>query len=194
MDIKNPKIQKLGIGLFLGIIIIALWYFNFYDSNSKEINKLENNLENLRKELAETKNRARDIDRIIEERDSLFTKYKLLERLMPPERDESKFLKSLNNSAANNGILVKNIGIKPSREKEFFYEDPYELDLATTYHKLGFFLSEVANFKFTTTASQMDLKTTGRPGQSLNIKLSISTYHLRDSLATPKDPRDKLKK
>jgi type IV pilus assembly protein PilO len=196
LDFRNPTVQKIGGGVIIAIIIIIVWFMQMYSPNKRLIAERRNKLDGLRQKLNNAKMRANKLDAVIEERDSLYTKYKLLEKLMPTERDVSDFINKLYISATNNGIMVEKLDKKASFPQDFFMADPYELDITTSYHKLGFFLSEVANFPFTTTTSQMKLNATGDEENSLSIDLTLITYHIENGqrLKKPTDPRDKLEK
>jgi len=205
IDFKSPTVQKIIIGLFLMIIIGIVWYTQSYAPKSKIIEEKTNTLSDKKLVLNNNKLKAKKLDQLRAERDSLFVKYRLLEHLLPSERDVPDFLNKLYISAANNGILVSKIDPQKSNETDFFYADPYNLELYTTYHKLGLFLSEVANFPFTTTASKLEMKSpNSSPDGNLDIKLSVTTYHINESERitdpeqfknkTDKKPKDEKKK
>ncbi len=186
MDFKSPTVQKVAVGLLIAIALGALWYYQMYKPNLEEITTHQNELDGLRQELNKAKMKAQKYDQLMEEIDSLYTKYKLLETLMPDQQDVPDFINKLNISAANNGILIKKFNPQQPREQDFFMADPYALEISTDYHKLGFFLSEVANFPFTTTSDRLSIKSTNNQDKSMEIELSLITYHINEGDRLPK--------
>ena len=180
MDFKSPTVQKIAVGILIAIALGALWYYQMYEPNAIEIDKNETILEDLRLKLNSAKEKAQKYDLIMEEIDSLYAQYKLLETLMPLERDIPDFLDKLTISATNNGILIRNLHPQKSQDKQFYTADPYAISISTDYHKLGFFLSEVANFPFTTTSDKLTISASNSQDKSMQIELSLITYHISE--------------
>lgn len=180
LDYRDPTFIKITIGVVLGLIIGVVWYTQSYTVNKKTIVEKRNNLEQLRSKLNEAKIKARSLEELQKELNVLFTKYKLLEELLPEDRDIPDFLNKLYIAAKDNGILLQKITPNPSKQKDFYYEDPYTIQLACNYHKFGAFLADIANFPFTAISRDIDI-TGGGKTLSINVVLSLSTFHLPTS-------------
>jgi len=189
ISIKDPKIQKLIGGVVLLIIIIAVWYTQFYGPNKAIIEEKRDVYEQASLKLSKVKLSASKLPEIRKEMEKAFLRYKILEELLPVERDVPNYLNRLNMAARENNINVKRIDVDATEPMGFYSADPYRIELTCNYHDFGGFLEHLANMPFIVTCKNVgiDENTSGRG--SVSITLTIISYHLpnKDRLQNPLD-------
>jgi len=178
ISFKDSKVQKIAGGLVILIIMAAGWFTQLYSPNQSLINEKREKLEQLNLKLQSARLQAGKLAEIEEELEEAFMKYKLLEKLLPTERNVPDFINKINVAARQNNIKVSRMDLDPSEIQEFFTADPYRMDISGSYHDFGSFLSDVANLSFIATSKNIQLTKSG-PG---NIKASITiiSYHLSE--------------
>ncbi|MBN1756387.1 type 4a pilus biogenesis protein PilO [bacterium] len=192
MDLKNPTTQKILGGLIIFLIILVTWYLTSYSKKAEEIRNLESQNEELALELEKIKLKAKSLDQLKEEAKEIYIKYKLLENLMPPQRNVPDFLDKLYSAAKECGVLINEITPEPSSPIDFYFSDPYTIQFITSYNQLGQFFSKVVNFPVVILPSNLRLEQNpvqGVGNQTVNVSAILTTYHITESnkLKPPKE-------
>ncbi len=177
-DIRNHKVQKIGGGLLIFLIIGVLWFTQVYSPNKEIIDEKRQALEQLNLKLSNIKLSAAKLPQLKKEVEKLFIRYKLLEELMPSDRNVADFVNKLNISARENNVKVKKIDVNPSEMSNYFYTNPYKVQLVGKYHELGSILEAIANLKFIATAKNVSLKKSSSGRATVIADFTISSYHI----------------
>ncbi len=176
ISIKDPRVQKVIGGVILLVIIIAVWFTQIFSPNKEAIDGKRQKLEQLNLTLQSAKLQAGKLAEIEAELDEAFVKYKLLEELLPVDRNVPDFLNKLNFSAREKNVKILRVDLDPSEVREFFTADPYRLELLGNYHDMGAFLCDVANLPFIATAKNIQMKKS--KVTDVSTMLTITSYHL----------------
>jgi len=177
---RDHRVQKIGGGILLFVVIFIFWFTQVYSPNKKIISEKRKTLEELNLKLSNIKLSAVKLPQLQKEVEKLFIQYKLLEELMPPERDVAEFINKLNISARENNVQVRQIDVHPSEPSEYYHTDPYKVRITGRYHEIGSFLSAIANLKFIATAKNFLLKRT-TSGKEVSAEFIIDSYHIPSS-------------
>lgn len=176
ISFKDPLVQKIIGGLVILILMVAGWYTQLYGPNKELIEEKSKNLEQLNLKLQSARLQAGKLEEIEAELEEAFVKYKLLEKLLPTERDVPDFINKLNMAARQNNVDVNRIELDPSEIMQFYTADPYRIELSGAYHDIGKFLMDVANLPFIATARNIQLEKDS--GSKIKANLIITSYHL----------------
>ncbi|RKZ29795.1 hypothetical protein DRQ36_07565 [bacterium] len=187
INIKDPRVQKVIGGVVILFIMVGIWHMQIYGPNKEAISKKRESIEQLNLKLQTAKMNAGKLAEIQKEMEEAFVKYKLLEKLMPAERDVPDFLNKLNIASRENNVKVINIDLEPSEVREFYIADPYRIEFKGNYHDLGAFLEDIANLPFIATAKNVNLKKTDKATGTISASLTIISYHMpmKDRLMAP---------
>jgi len=157
MDLKDPKTQKIilaGIGLFL---VVYFWHAKIYTGYENKIYAHSQQYERIRTELKNVEMKFRSLGSLKAEYKDLTRRYRTVERLLPEAQSVPDFLSQIHSAAleTNTQVLEVNpLGISP---EEFYNRDAYRVSMNTTYHDLGDFLADVANFPFIVSVDDFEL-------------------------------------
>ncbi|MBN2543537.1 type 4a pilus biogenesis protein PilO [bacterium] len=179
-DIKNPKTQKILVGLVIFIVILLFWYFTSYTKKKEIVQQNETEIEQLTLELKKISLKAKSLPTLKSEGREIYIRYKLLENLLPSERNVPDFLDKVYSAAKECGVLLKEITPDPSQQIDFYFSDPYKLEFSTSYNQLGVFLSKVLNFPLIIIPSNLKLYTSSGSSdkQTLEVSADLTTYHI----------------
>jgi type IV pilus assembly protein PilO len=161
IDINDKKTQR-GIGIiFLGIVAAGLiWYLQIKDMSvelkdlkattakkEEELNKilaLRPHLENMR---ITVENLQREMDS--------------LERMFPSTPDVPGLITNLTKVARAQRITVMNFKPVGTLQKEYYKENYYEMTILGSYHSVGSFFAQIANFDLLVNVDRINLRSSG---------------------------------
>ena len=157
MDLKNPKTQRIfGAGLVL-FLIVYVWHSKVYRGYEGKIAARAQQYEQIRTELKNVEMKFRSLNSLKEEYRDLSLRYRMVERLLPEAQDVPSLLSQIHSAALESDaqiMEVKPLGIAPDG---FYNQDAYNLVMNTTYHGLGQFFANVANFPFIVNVTNVEL-------------------------------------
>ena len=180
MSLKDRKVQILILVVLVLCAGLYFWYTGIYRPlliQKKE--KLEE-LQRLRSSLETAKQRAARRVSLQQEYDQLQEQWKVVETLLPKERDMSDFIQDLHRIKGKVDATVERVSPLPATTVDFYTENPYEVEMLTSYHGLGRFFSHVANLPVIVDVSDLDIialppKADPKEGSSEIVEPSISS-------------------
>ena len=187
MDLKDPKTQKLllgGLGIFL---VIYFWYTKIYSKNAALLQQKQTRYENLMSDLKNVEMKAKNFESLKEEYHRLVEKYRKVEQLLPEERQIPLFLMQMHSAASTNQTGITQIIPKVPEGVSFYNSSSFDMEISSSYHNFGAFLSNIANFPFLANVSNVTITTVPMEGQTREQKansntasLRVTTYYVRE--------------
>lgn len=191
MDFKDPKNQVLILVIIGFLVLIYIWYARYYTPYSIEIDQEKARYERLRTNIHAVQQKALSLDSLKQEYNDIQSKYERYKLLLPEQKQDENFLSQLHIAAQITGSAV--VGVTPLEPvvKEFYIANNYEVELSSTYNRLGTFFAKVANFPFVVTISNVQLKTTDmlsgigavksqrRRDHTLSASFKLTTYNIQ---------------
>ena len=178
INYKSPTFYKIVGTVVLFFIILYLWHSQSYSVNNEIILKKADDLEAIRRRIENAKMSAVKVEEIRAELMRLFAQYKLIEELLPNKRDVPDFINKMYLAAKQADVVVKKLEQKQSEPKGYYVADPYTMQIQTTYHGLGKFLSLVANLPFTALVKNVSIKNLASSKYSITVTLTIVAHHM----------------
>ena len=179
IDYKSPTFIKIVGTAIMFILILYLWNKMSYSPNSKIIQEKQEQLEKLKRDIQKAKNAAQNLEKLQSELKRLFTQYKLVEELLPQKRDLTDFIKKIDLVAKQADAKLIKLEQKPSQQVSYYYQDPYDIQIKTTFHGLGKFLSLVANLPFTALVKNVKITKTNDKKYSIDVSMTIVAHHMK---------------
>ncbi len=193
INYKSPVFQKIVGTVVLFFIILFLWHSQSYSANKKTIAKKSEELESILNQIQQAKQNAAKAEEIRAELERLFAQYKLIEELLPRDRDVPTFINMIQLAGKQADAKILKLEQKPSTVQTYYTADPYNLKIETTYHGLGKFLSLIANLPFTALVKDVKMTSFSSKKYSINASLTVIAHHL-PSENRPKEVKELLKK
>ena len=187
MDLKDPKIQKFLLGGLVFFLAIYFWYARIYSKNANLIEQKQLQYENLLSDLKSVEMKARNFESLKEEYERLLARYHKVERLLPEEKQIPLFLMRMHSAARNNQTGIIQILPRDPVPTSFYNANSFDIEISGSYHNLGNFLSNIANFPFlanvsdvTITALPQEEQTPEHKGKSITTSLKLTTYYVKE--------------
>lgn len=184
LNIKDPRFQKIAGTIVLFSVILFIWHSRSYSANKKIISQKQAEYETLERELKAAIQTAAQLKEITKEIERLFAQYKIVQELLPSERNDADFINKLYIVARQAKIEVKSLEPQPSQQQQFFWQDPYTLEVEGTYHSIGTFFAFLANLPFSALITELKLNASGAQDptkSSIKSRFNIIGHHLEQT-------------
>lgn len=201
LEFKRPNIdlnslpqqqkQLLIVGLPL-LITAIIGYFVCYPLY-EEMDKLQAEIKKQTEEISSAKLKAANLNRFKDEYNRLTAELKVLEQLLPEEKEVSGLLKKVSELGTKSDLQVlkwkpKDKTLHPSKE---VYEIPVEVEMRGLYHSFGHFYSNVTKLERIVNITNLTMVNAGLKQRPEELKMTciVTTY----SLLTEKE-REEIKR
>ncbi len=191
MDLKDPKTQKLvlaGIGIFL---LGYLWYAKVYQGYEQKIQAHAQRYEQIQTELKNVEMKFRSMDALKAEYRALTGRYRKVERLLPESQNVPDLLSEVHSAALESNSEIIEILPMGTAPEDFYNVDSYQVVLNTTFHDLGWFLADVANFPFIVNIQDLQMEEVLRDNAeaipeenekyTITASLTLTAYYVQES-------------
>ena len=189
MSLKDTKVQII---IFLILVLaggIYFWYTSMYQPILTKVEEKSTELQAIKARLETAKRQAARRVSLEQEYEALQQQWRIVETLLPKERDMSDFIQQLHRIKGKVDASIERVHPLSAKEMGFYTENPYEIEMQTTYHGLGRFLSLVANLPIIVDVHVLDMISVPRPegeGEkervmvrpSVSARLLLTTYSL----------------
>lgn len=180
MDFKDPKMQKIGLGVMALFIVGYFWYTRLYTRYDDQITIKSQEFETITTNLRNVEMKAKSLDALKAEYSDLVDKYEEIESLLPEVKQIPSFLVQLHMASSITGTRITKIRPQPVYSEEFYNIASFDIEMSGQYHDFGKFISYVANFPFITNVSDVELE---------SVAISVSKLDAQNE----KDREKKLK-
>lgn len=184
----EPKIKIAALVVFM-LLPIVLFFFLFYQPNSKIITGLTQQKETLDKQITELRAKESDLPKLkrdLAETERIFNE---AAALLPKEKEIPQLLKDI--SAAGQGVGLDFLTFKPLPDvpQDFYAEIPISINVRGPYHNMGSFLDQVSKLARIVTVSniKMTAPTKEKGEMLLNSDCTLVTYRFTN-VELPKQP------
>lgn len=167
-------VKKLGIVALVAVLIVGGYWYLFYKSKAKTIDRLRSDLSNKQAKLNENEAIARNLPRFKEEVKKLNLQLSKVVQELPNSREIPNLLETISNLGAMNGLEVLYIKPKNDVDKGFYAEVPISVKVKGGYHELGLFLDAVSNLPRIINVSNITIGNAREDKRSGAIILDIS--------------------
>ena len=189
MDLKNPTTQKW---LLAGLACLAagyFWYTKVYVSYQEKIEASYTRLEALETEVKNVEMKFRSLDALKQEYNDITSRYRNVSQLLPEENQLSPLLTKIHGAALETSSRVASIEPQLAASEGFYERESFHLTVHSTFHDFGDFLSRMSNLPFIVSVQNVELITVedrdnpdmANGGYTMTAKMSISTYHVKES-------------
>ncbi len=178
IEIKASGLLKIAVILFIGVMVLYIWYAQVYKPNQETIEEKTATLTQLRAKLQRAKATLANETKLRWELERLFAQYKLVEELMPAERDIPNFISKIYLAAKQADVSIIRIEPRPSVPQTYYIVDPYALQIKTTFAGLGKFLALISNLPFTALVDELKITRSGQGENQIEVTMIVNTHHM----------------
>jgi type IV pilus assembly protein PilO len=202
MNLKDPKIQRIMLGV-MSVIILSYVYFGTsflpfnYPVRKAKIEALEKENAKLNAELEKARKMVGNLARLEAEYERLHDQWLSAQELLPEAKEMPDLLRQVTTAGNKAGVQFALFEPQPPAPKEFFAVHPVKVKVRGNYHQVGIFLSRLANMPRIVNVSKLELtsydgkKTKGKGGDSRAVRnmntveaqFTMSAYTLLGGIA-----------
>ena len=173
---------KVVIVLLLVAIPVAVFYFTFFQPNTKKIQSLETKVASLEKKLIAVKKKAANLAKFEKELEIAQANFYEKAALLPNEKEIPQLLKDISSLGRTAGLDF--LTFKPLADipKDFYAEIPVTINVRGPYHNMGFFFDQVSKLERIVTVSNVKMSSPKKEAGEMLLKSDcrLVTYRFTD--------------
>lgn len=162
-------IKAIILVLVFGVVI-GLGYSLYLTDKQTALEKSEQQEVKLRKEFEKKAERARNLDAYMKQKEEMQATFGALLRQLPSDTEVPGLIEDITRTALDHELKIEEIELKSERKTEFYVELPIEITVEGGYHKIGAFVSGVANLSRIVTLHNFNIEPAG---SARNLKMTI---------------------
>lgn len=178
MNMKDPKVQKIMMGV-MAVVILSYVYFatSFlpfsYPVRKAKIEALEKEYSKISAELEKARRTVGNLARLEAEYERLHDQWLDAQELLPEEKEMPELLRQVTTAGMRAGVEFALFEPQPPMPLEFYAEHPVRCKVRGGYHQVGIFLSRLANLSRIVNVAKLELKQTGDSRGNKNTKRQV---------------------
>jgi type IV pilus assembly protein PilO len=141
---KLPKSKKVMILVVLICVVIGLYAYAFFIPQRNELIGLKNQLNNLVRELNESKAIAKDLEKFKKQVEALNVELTSALTQLPNEKEIPELLTNISALGKESKLNFTLFRPKPEEPQQFYARVPIELVFLGNYHSTGIFFDKVS--------------------------------------------------
>ena len=176
-----PLPAKLGLGVVLGLAIIAVTYWFVIKGQREELAGLVVKEQQLKDDFMDKQGRAANLEPLKQQLAQMELMLQQMLRQLPSKNEMPDLIVDVSQTALASGITNELFQPGPETQKEFYAEKPINLRMVGTYHQFGAFVSGVASLPRVVIMTMHDISLKPRGGSSsLVLEGTVKTYRYLD--------------
>jgi len=156
--ISRPKGQKIGILVFLIILLLAGEYFYFYLPKSQEIARLTDETEQAKAEKSRKQALVANIPKLQRDVRELDARLKEAVAQLPDRKEIADLLMSISNKARESGLEILLFRPKAENYQDFYAEVPVDIVVKGSFSNVVMFFDEVGRLTRLVNINNIDFK------------------------------------
>jgi len=179
LDLNNigswPTVVKGILMTVLFAAVIGGGYFYYLTGKQETLNRAQAQEVDLRKDYEKKREQAANLDAYRQQKQEMEATFGALLRQLPSDTEVPGLLEDITRTALDNELRIESIDLKPERQTEFYVELPIQIVVEGDYHKIGAFVSGVANLSRIVTLHDFVITPQTGP-QDLKMTILAKTY------------------
>lgn len=174
LDVNNigswPAAVKAIVMALVFLLVLGGGYYFYLTDKQSVLDRAERQEQDLRRDFESKSFRAANLDAYRAQMVEMETTFESLLRQLPSDTEVPGLIEDITRAALDNELKIESIDLQDERRTEFYVELPIQIVVEGNYHKIGSFVSSVANLSRIVTLHDFNIQ----PQQSpLNLKMSI---------------------
>ncbi|NOX51170.1 MAG: type 4a pilus biogenesis protein PilO [Gammaproteobacteria bacterium] len=179
LDINNigswPGVVKMMLMVVSFCLVIGVGYYWHVLDKQDNLVVVEREEVDLRKEYENKAQKAANLDAYRQQKKEMEEAFGALLRQLPSDTEVPGLIDDITRTALDNELTIQSIDLQVERNTEFYVELPIEIVVEGDYHKIGAFVSSVANLSRIVTLHDFQIAPQ-RDTQMLRMQITAKTY------------------
>ena len=179
LDVNNignwPAVVKLILMVVLFALVLGVGYYVHITEKQDALTKVEAEEQDLRKEYEDKAAQAANLDALRQQKQEMEEAFGALLQQLPSDTEVPGLLEDITRTALDNELNIESIDLQPEKKTEFYIELPIDIAVEGDYHKIGAFVSGVANLSRIVTLHDFTIKPI-KDSSLLRMEILAKTY------------------
>lgn len=192
MDLQSlPWYGQFLIFLVIGAVLFGFFYYFQYSPTQDTIEKIENNIDNIERQIRTAERKEIQLPQIKEEIARKLATLEELKQVLPEKNEVSQIIKKIQSIISGARLKIGKFAKQKEARKEIYIEIPYSISLRGTYHNLGVFFDQLSRLTKIFTVNQLNISPIGSKisDYSINVNFITTTYIYREKKSSAKNRR-----
>ncbi|MEM1228951.1 MAG: type 4a pilus biogenesis protein PilO [Pseudomonadota bacterium] len=181
LDVNNigdwPGPIKIITMVLVAALVIGGGYYAYLTGKQESLERVQKKEISLREEFEDKSFRAANLDAYLQQKTEMEATFGALLKQLPKDTEVPGLLEDITRTALDNELKIESIDLEAERRTEFYVELPIKIKVEGDYHKLGSFVSGVANLSRIVTLHDFEVVPAG---PRLVMEIEAKTYRYLD--------------
>jgi type IV pilus assembly protein PilO len=186
LDPRDPgrwPLPVLAAAVAITFFLVALlgWYFLVWDGQRPELQRREDEEQQLRQEFKDKHAKAVNLDVYKQQLKDIERSFGALLRQLPGKTEVPSLLVDISQTGLAAGLQEKLFQPEPEQKRDFYAELPIKIKLTGSYHQFGEFVSGIAALPRIVTLHDIKITPDNKDAyDQLSLELTAKTYRYLD--------------
>jgi type IV pilus assembly protein PilO len=181
LDFNNtgtwPVLIKMIVMMVLFTAVLGIGYSFHIADKQKKLEQVQTQEVRLRKQYEDKAAQAANLEEYRQQKQEMEAAFGALLRQLPSDTEVPGLLEDITRSALDNGLTIESIDLQTENRTEFYVELPIKIVVEGDYHRIGSFVSGVANLSRIVTLHDFSILPEARSGMNLlKMEILAKTY------------------
>jgi len=167
-------IKGIVMMLLLALVLGAGYYFHLTEKQAN-LERVQLQERDLRAEFEDKSFQAANLEIYREQKVQMEETFGTLLRQLPSDTEVPGLIEDITRAALENELKIESITLQPERPSQFYVELPIDIAVEGSYHRLGQFVSAVANLSRIVTLHDFVIAPQAR-SEGLRMTIQARTY------------------
>ena len=191
LDLNDkPWYVPLLIAAVLGAVLFFFVTRQLFEPTRERITEVEQQNEELRREIQKGLAAKRDLPRLEAEIRSLTLELDRLRRILPTRRETPDLIKKLRQLTQQGELQLQRFAPSDPVDREFYEEWPIDVNLRGTYHELGKLFDRLSRFSRIINVVDLTLRPSNRSDRyTIDGNFTMQTFIYKEEQETAAAPQ-----
>lgn len=187
---KLPLMGQLGISAGLAVVIIGLFWWQYWDPKTVQEQAKVTQLNTLREDIRKLEAVAAKLEEFRSKVNQLEAQLETLKRFLPPEKETPDLMRKVEYLARQSNLIVRAFRPSATVNKDYYQEWPIAIDVEGNYHNLALFFDRVGRLPRLVNVGNVRVRSQSKQSASNTIaaNCTATTYVYVDKPPEPPKP------
>ena len=180
LDVNNigswPNPVKIIIMVIVFVAVLGGGYYGYLTDKLQLLERAELKEVDLRKDYEAKSEKAANLEAYRAQKAEMEATFGALLRQLPSDTEVPGLLDDITRTALDNELTIESIELQNERNTEFYVELPIDIVVEGSYHKIGSFVSGVANLSRIVTLHDFIISPQDGNPENLRMTILAKTY------------------
>jgi type IV pilus assembly protein PilO len=167
-------VKGIVMALLLALVLGAGYYFHLTEKRTS-LDRVRMEENTLRSEFEDKSQQVANLDVYRQQKVEMEETFGTLLRQLPSDTEVPGLIEDITRAALENELKIESITLQAERPSQFYVELPIDISVEGNYHRLGQFVSAVANLSRIVTLHDFTIAPMQR-GEGLGMTIQAKTY------------------